>query len=80
MTNYFSTCKTINEAKKLYHELMKANHPDMGGSTEAAKEINLAFEAFAKRYMGDAFTAYANETGGNVYADLNTFAATLAEA
>ena len=77
MNNYFSTCKTLKEAKTLYHTLMMENHPDKGGSVETSKEINLAFEAFCKRYMGDAFTVYANETGRTVYADVNTFAAML---
>lgn len=79
MNNYFSTCKTTTEAKKLYRDLMKENHPDLGGSTEAAKQINTEFDAFCGRYMDDAFTTYKTETGRDT-AGNSTFASILAAA
>lgn len=80
MNNYFSTCKTTEEAKKLYKHLMKENHPDMGGDVEIAKEINAAFDTFCDRFMGDAFTSYKTETGNTAYAETSAFGAILAEA
>lgn len=38
--NYFKTCSTIEEVKKLYKNLAKENHPDVGGSVEVMQIIN----------------------------------------
>lgn len=77
--NYFNTCKTLDEAKTLYKNLMKENHPDVGGDTETAKAINAAYDEFCIRFMSDSFTSYTNDTGKTAYADVNVFAATLAK-
>src|SRR5208282_6606389 len=38
--NYFTGCKTIEEARKRYRDLCKVNHPDKGGSNAVMSEIN----------------------------------------
>lgn len=45
---HFSTCKTLQELKNKYRELVFANHPDRGGDHKKMVEINLEYElAFA---------------------------------
>ncbi len=45
--NYFSGVKNLEDLRKVYRDLLKANHPDNGGSTEATQAINAAYkEAF----------------------------------
>lgn len=48
-TQYFSECKTLDEAKKLYKELARANHPDIGGDLRTMQEINAQFSQFQAR-------------------------------
>lgn len=55
MNNRFAG-KTLQDAKRFYHELMKANHPDVGGDTEEAKRINEEYEEFCAGVMGDAMS------------------------
>lgn len=38
--SWFSKAKTLDELKKQYRELALRHHPDVGGDTEAMKEIN----------------------------------------
>ena len=45
---YFQNCKNEAEVKALYRVLAKANHPDLGGSIEAMKAINLEYEIAIK--------------------------------
>lgn len=45
-TNYFSDCKTLDEAKSLYFDLAKKLHPDMGGSSESFQNLNSQFHSF----------------------------------
>ncbi len=42
----FNNCTSIEEAKKVYRELSKKNHPDAGGSEEMMKQINIEYERF----------------------------------
>lgn len=44
MKNYFAFCETLEDVKKLYHRLVKENHPDNGGDPEIMKEINVQYE------------------------------------
>lgn len=44
--NYFSDCKTPDEAKDRYRFLAKENHPDKGGSSDTMKEINRQYDAW----------------------------------
>ena len=79
MKNFFENCETLADAKKTYRDLMKTNHPDHGGSTETAKLINAAFDAFCNGAMNNAYTAYQTETGRQAYGN-DTFSAILAAA
>ncbi len=47
----FNNCKSIEEAKKVYRELSKKNHPDKGGSEEMMKAINLEYEKFINDFI-----------------------------
>tara|TARA_Y100000310_G_scaffold323591_1_gene384226 strand:- start:1409 stop:1891 length:483 start_codon:yes stop_codon:yes gene_type:complete len=55
MDRYFDRCTSLNEAKKLYHDLLLVNHPDHGGSEEATKEIIKQFELFCQSKAGQQF-------------------------
>lgn len=61
MTNYFNECKSLDEAKKTYRNLVKANHPDVNpNAEETMKAINNAFEKFIDNFMegkADAFNS-----------------------
>ena len=48
-TKYFSDCKTIEEAKRLYHKLAVKHHPDLGGDLETMQAINAEFDIIAKQ-------------------------------
>ena len=41
---WFTDVRTVEELRKQYRQLMKKHHPDVGGSTEDAKEINAEYE------------------------------------
>lgn len=41
---YFAGVKTLEELRNKYRDLLKANHPDNGGSEEITKEINTQYE------------------------------------
>lgn len=41
--------ETIEELKMQYRDLIKKNHPDLGGSNEAMKEINIEYEKLFKQ-------------------------------
>jgi hypothetical protein len=45
-TNYFQTCKTLDEAKKEFYALAKIHHPDKGGDVAVMQEILNQFEKF----------------------------------
>lgn len=46
-TTYFAAVKTLEELRTVYKNLLKANHPDNGGSVETMQEINAQYdEAF----------------------------------
>ncbi len=45
--NFFTNCKTGEEAKDRYRELCKEHHPDKGGNTETMAEINKQYDAFS---------------------------------
>lgn len=45
--NFFSHCKTAEEAKEEYRKLAKKNHPDMGGSVRIMQEINRQYDALS---------------------------------
>lgn len=41
---WFTNVHTVEELRKQYRQLMKKHHPDVGGNTEDAKEINAEYE------------------------------------
>ena len=49
--NYFKNIKTLEEAKKLYRELAKLNHPDKGGSIEAMQKINFEYDLICSQIL-----------------------------
>ena len=44
MKKYFENITTINDLKKEYRRLIKANHPDNGGDTWVMAAINNEYE------------------------------------
>lgn len=48
-TQYFSECKTAEEAKKLYKQLARENHPDAGGDLRTMQDINAQYSQFQAR-------------------------------
>jgi len=62
---YFKECKTIEEAKKIYRELLKKHHPDHARTEvrrqegeAVTKEIINQFNVFLKCFMSNSFHAY----------------------
>ena len=49
MTDFFKDCSNLTDGAKLYKELMKKHHPDMGGDTATAQAINDQFDNFTLR-------------------------------
>ena len=47
----FKNCTSIEEAKKVYRELSKKNHPDCGGSEESMKKINQEYEQYLNDFI-----------------------------
>ena len=41
---WFTNVRTVEELRKEYRQLMKKHHPDVGGNTEDAKEINSEYD------------------------------------
>lgn len=41
---WFTNVRTVEELRKQYRQLMKKYHPDVGGSTEDAKQINAEYD------------------------------------
>lgn len=60
MYKYFSECKNQEEAKKLYKELARKNHPDIGGDLKTMQEINAEYAKF--QAMGANANARARQT------------------
>ena len=46
--DFFASCTTTEEAKKLYYRLAQQHHPDHGGDPEIMKAINAEFERYCK--------------------------------
>ena len=45
---YFNNPRTLQELKEQYKNLIKKHHPDIGGTNEAMKTINLEYEELFK--------------------------------
>ena len=59
---YFTNCKTIEEAKKLYRRLAMENHPDRGGDLDTMKAINAEYDEFFNTFKAQ-HNAAAKTTG-----------------
>lgn len=80
MNNRFSACQTIKEAKLLYHQLLKSNHPDLGGSEEETKRIVSEFEDYCRFYMSSAFDDFNENSEFNAKGNSRVFGDILAKA
>jgi hypothetical protein len=49
MYTYFQDCTTQEEAKALYHDLVRKHHPDAGGDTRTMQDINAEYALFQAR-------------------------------
>lgn len=47
-TDYFLSCRSLEEVKRKYKELALLHHPDRGGDTATMQEINAQYEAILK--------------------------------
>ncbi|MDR2785326.1 MAG: hypothetical protein LBB83_05375 [Treponema sp.] len=63
--DYFSNCQSVEEAKKLYRQLLKQHHPDHAGEEGEAitKEIirtlvRAQFNSFLNDFMSHSFNSY----------------------
>ena len=75
MSKYFKNITSLEDLKKQFKSLLKANHPDKGGNEEAMKEINGEFDALfmiwknkAEQKSGETI----NETAENVRSQFYT--------
>ena len=59
MTKWFSTCRTIDDAKKLFRSLAKQYHPDITGedTTAIMQQINAEFDEICRILQSGAETA-----------------------
>lgn len=74
--NFFAGCFTEAEIKARYRDLCKVHHPDLGGSDEMMKLVNLAYEA---RLRGEFRKDYDDETAENMVDLEKEVAAKVAE-
>jgi hypothetical protein len=51
MSQYFSTCQSLEEAKSLYKKLARQHHPDFGGDTRTMQDINAQYARFQSEYV-----------------------------
>lgn len=85
MYKYFSECVTAEEAKRLYKELARKHHPDIGGDLRTMQEINAEYATFQARGAGNNArerqrTAHAeNRKSAADFHDLNEVEGTLKE-
>jgi curved DNA-binding protein CbpA len=57
---YFKGCKSIEEAKKLYRELLKQYHPDIAGTEGEAATVEIIneFNKFIDCFVNNSFNEY----------------------
>lgn len=65
----FKNCKSIEEAKTVYRELSKKNHPDAGGSEEMMKSINLEYEQFMNDFISSRVTDFVADKNYDINAE-----------
>lgn len=49
MRKWFESCKTVEEIRKLYHDLAMKFHPDLGGDIRTMQDINSAYSDACKK-------------------------------
>lgn len=64
-TQFFTGCTSSDEIKAKYHDLAKANHPDLGGNTATMQQINAEYAevinaALRGEYPGRTADEYAD--------------------
>ena len=72
---YFDNCTTLDEAKKLYRELVKKLHPDLGGDTASFQAMQNEFENFrpeTEKFKGEFEKWNAGEFMGVVSIEIHT--------
>ena len=59
-TRFFKHCGTIEEAKKVYRELLKKYHPDHAGKEGQAITVEIInqFNRFIDTFVSDSFNSY----------------------
>ncbi len=62
----FNNCKSIEEAKKVYRELSKNNHPDKGGSVEMMQQINIEYDRFIKLFIDNRVNNFSADKDYNI--------------
>jgi len=74
MSKYFKNITSFDELKTQFRELLKKNHPDNGGDSEAMKEINCEYDALfpiwknrKEQQTGETITETAESTRVNFY-------------
>jgi hypothetical protein len=60
---YFNNCANLEEAKKLYKELARKHHPDLGGDLRTMQEINAEYSLFQAK--GATAEARARQTNAH---------------
>lgn len=80
----FRNCTTLSQAKRLYWTLAKQHHPDRGGSTEAMKALNNAFNEFIPKQddFGNAkqgATSFYNFEGSQEFIEIISRLLSIAE-
>lgn len=63
--SYFSGCASVEEAKKLYHALLKKNHPDIAGDAGQAETVEIIkeFKEFLDNFAKNSFRSYYTAKG-----------------
>src|SRR3712207_5728063 len=57
-TNWLAQAGSLAELKKLYHQLARQHHPDLGGDTEIMQQINAEYRVREKIFQA-GFDPYA---------------------
>lgn len=58
---------SIEEIKKHFRTLVMENHPDLGGSEEITKEINIEYQTILKEFVSSTYWNYREQNGNFEY-------------
>ena len=73
MYKWFRDCKTAEEGKALYHELVKKHHSDNGGDDAIMAEINDEFTRWWKEFKNIHTAADGNTFTRETQEDISAF-------